>query len=51
MLEKLIREKIKTAMREKNEVAKNVLRVAVGEVDVFDGKDVAEVVKSIREGN
>lgn len=37
-LEQLIRDKIKTAMREKDEVSKNVLRVAIGEVDVLKGR-------------
>ncbi len=38
MLEQLIREKVKTALFDKDEVSKNILRVALGEIDVLKGR-------------
>ena len=38
MLEQLIREKVKTALLEKDEASKNILRVVLGEIDVLKGR-------------
>lgn len=38
MLEQLIRDKVKLALQEKDEITKNILRVVIGEIDTLNGR-------------